>query len=179
MDSDFEITRAHDVTAVVEGSDNTPAIPLNPAAVLARFERLRDPQARLQLAIELARQRLPLPDRFRSDVHRVAGCQVRLWFVAQFHDGRCQFATDSDAVTLKALIGLLCDLYSGLTPSEVLAQSTEFLDRLGLLRQLAESRRATVRRVAGMIRDFALQASDQPVSSTGPTGAPECPIEPP
>ena len=127
--------------------------------------RLRDPQARFAWAVEQARNRAPLPEELRIDAHRVTGCQVRLWFVPEMGGGRCVFRTDSDAVTLKAMTGLLCELASGATPAEVAACDFAFLEQFGLLRQLAENRRATVLRVADQIRAFA--AAHAPTASSG------------
>jgi cysteine desulfuration protein SufE len=145
---------------VLPASDHAAAIARPPAGdALAPLRAVRDPQARLQLAVELARQRPPLPDSLRTDAHRVPGCQVRLWLWAEIRDGRCWFATDSDAVSLKALVGLLCDLHSGRRPEEIGDQPAAALESLGLLRQLAESRRATLLRVADLIRAYATTAT--------------------
>jgi cysteine desulfuration protein SufE len=116
---------------------------------------LRDPQARLAWLVERARRRPMLPESLRIEAHRVEGCVVRLWWVPEFRDGRCWFRMDSDAASLKAVIGLLCDFYSGAAPEEIVACPPDFLERLGLLRQLAENRRATVGRIAGAIQQFA------------------------
>jgi len=123
--------------------------------LLAPVLAVRDPQQRLARLVELAKARPLLPDTLKLDAHQVEGCQVRIWFVPEFRDGRCWFQTDSDAVTLKALVGLLCEIYSGRTPTEIAAHEQTFLEELAVLKQLAESRRATVLRVAQMIRDFA------------------------
>lgn len=123
--------------------------------LLATLAGIRDPQARLQWVVDRARNRPALPDVDRREEHRVSGCQVRLWWVAEFRDGRCWFRSDSDAVTLKALTGLLAECYSGESPAEVVADPPSFLGGLGLLRQLAESRRATVLRVAEGLVAFA------------------------
>ena len=132
-----------------------PPLAAKQQALLAALTRLRDPQARFAWAVEQARHRAPLPEELRLEAHRVTGCQVRLWFVPGWRDGRCWFRTDSDALTLKAMTGLLCELASGATPAEIATLDFAFLDQLGLLRQLAESRRATVLRVAEQIRTFA------------------------
>ncbi len=116
----------------------------------------RDPQQRLTRLVELAKARPLLADHLKLDGHRVEGCQVRIWFVPEFREGRCWFQSDSDAITLKALVGLLCEIYNGRTPADIAAHEPKFLEDLGVLRQLAESRRATVLRVAQMIRDFAV-----------------------
>lgn len=111
------------------------------------LESFRDSQARFALLTEWARRRSPLDPAWRLEKFRVPGCQVRLWWVPRFDEGRCWFGSDSDALTLKAVTGLLADVYSGCTPEDILRNPPDFLDRLGLLRPLAENRAATVRRV--------------------------------
>ncbi len=125
------------------------------SSLLAPILATRDPQQRLARLVELAKARPLLADALKLDAHRVEGCLVRIWFVPEFRDGRCWFQSDSDAITLKALVGLLCEIYSGRTPAEIAEHEHKFLEELGVLKQLAESRRATVIRVAQMIRDFA------------------------
>jgi cysteine desulfuration protein SufE len=143
--------------------------------LLAPLAALRDPQARLAWLVERARRRPMLCQSLRTDAHRVQGCVVRLWFVASFRDGRCWFSTDSDAASLKAVIGLLCDFYDGGTPGEILACPPAFLERLGLLRQLAENRRATVARVADAIQQFARQHGSPHSSPPNPATPPSVP----
>ncbi len=127
------------------------------SGLLSPILAVRDPQQRLARLVEMAKARPLLPDALKLDVHHVEGCQVRIWFIPVFQDGRCWFHSDSDAVTLKALVGLLCEVYSGRTPAEIAGHEPTFLEELAVLKQLAESRRATVRRVAQKIRDFATQ----------------------
>lgn len=127
-----------------------------------RLRSFADPQARFGHIVEHARRQPPLPESLRLDSFRVQGCQVRLWLVPEFHDGRCRYRTDSDAVTLKAFVGLLCELASDLPPAEAARVDGQLLEELGLLRQLAESRRATILRVAEQIRDFALRHCPDP-----------------
>ena len=123
--------------------------------LLSPILTVRDPQQRLARLVELAKARPLLPDALKLDDQRVEGCQVRIWFVPEFRDGRCWFQTDSDAVTLKALVGLLCEIYNGRTPAEIAAHEPKFLEELAVMKQFAESRHATVLRVAQMVRDFA------------------------
>jgi cysteine desulfuration protein SufE len=124
------------------------------AALVATLMRLRDPQSRFAWLVERARERPHLADDLRSDAHRVTGCQVRLWWIPGFRGGRCWFQSDSDAVTLRALTGMWCDLACGASPAELAEWNPDFALRLGLMRQMAESRQATVLRVAAMIRDY-------------------------
>gem|GEM_PF-549066 len=159
------------VATVIPESPQESTAAREAAALADRLRGLPDPQARLQLAFDLARRRPALPEALRTGAHSVPGCLVRLWFVPEFRDGRCWFATDSDAVSLKALVGLMCDFHSGLRPEEIGSDPAARLESLGLLRQLAESRRATVLRVAAMIRAHADLHRHEP----SPAPAPEIP----
>jgi len=116
---------------------------------------IKDPQHRLARLVEEARRRAPLEDSLRSDSHRVEGCLVRVWFVPEFCAGRCLFRCDSDAVSLKAVGGLLCELHGGQTPQEILAAGKGILVKLGILHQLAENRQRTIARIEDKIHEFA------------------------
>ena len=122
---------------------------------LAPLLLIGDPQQRLARLVEEARHRAPLESALRLEGNRVEGCLVRAWFVTQLRGGKCFFYCDSDAVSLKAVGGLLCDLYSGHTPEEISASNTGLLKPLGILHQLAENRRRTVARIEEKIRHFA------------------------
>ena len=124
-------------------------------SLVAALSALRDPQARLSWLVEWARQQPSLPAELRQDRHRVEGCQVRIWWIAELRDGHCEFRTDSDAVTLKALAGFLAHHYSGRQASEIVAGPRSPLKRLGLYRQLAESRRATLQRIEDQVHAWA------------------------
>ncbi len=118
---------------------------------------VRNPQQRLAVIVERARRRPSLDASRRIDAHRVEGCLVRTWFIAEMRDGRCSFIMDSDAVTLKALLGLLCDIYSGFPPDEIALTAPDFLQRVGVMHQLAENRQRTVMRIAKQIHEFAVR----------------------
>ena len=124
-------------------------------SLVVALSALRDPQARLSWLVEWARHQPSLPVELRQDRHRVEGCQVRIWWIAELRGGRCGFRTDSDAVTLKALAGFLAHHYSGRLPSEIVAGPRSSLERLGLYRQLAESRRATLQRIEDQVHAWA------------------------
>lgn len=133
----------------------SPDLPSRSAALTTILAAIPDPQARFAWLIEQARLRPLLPADMRRDEFRVSGCQVRLWLVTEFRDGRCWFRLDSDAASLKAVAGLICDFYNGQPPADVLEYAPEFLNELNLQTNLAESRRRTVWRVREMVRDFA------------------------
>lgn len=122
---------------------------------LAPLLQIGDPQTRLAHLVEAARHRPSLDAALRLETNRVEGCLVRVWFVAAMHGGKCVFHCDSDAVSLKAVGGLVCELYSGHTPEEINASNSGLLKHLGILHQLAENRQRTVKRIEEKIRRFA------------------------
>ncbi|HEY0550189.1 MAG TPA: SufE family protein [Verrucomicrobiae bacterium] len=124
---------------------------------LAALLHIGDPQQRLARVVEEARHKPSLPPSARIEIHRVEGCLVRVWFVPRVREGRCFFECDSDAVSLKAIGGLLCELYSGHTPEEIVTTNSGVLKHIGILHQLAENRQRTVARIEEKIRHFAHQ----------------------
>jgi cysteine desulfuration protein SufE len=114
-----------------------------------------DPQERLALVVDRARRRPPFPAAERTDAHRVRGCVSQVWLLAEQRDGRCFFRCDADSPLVRGLVVLLCDLYSGATPAEIVATEPALLEQLGLSRNLSPTRLNGLRSVRATIRAFA------------------------
>jgi len=137
-------------------SSNTSSLAQHQSQRLAPLLQINDAQARLARLVEEARRRAPLAPAWRVEANRVEGCLVRMWFVKEFREGKCFFQCDSDAVSLKAVGGLLCELYSGHEPEEILTSGKAgVLEPLHILHQLAENRQRTLARIEEKIRGFA------------------------
>lgn len=117
-----------------------------------------DPYERFTHVVELAREKPDLPDDLRVDAFRVEGCMSQLWLVPELKDGRCFFRADSDSSIVKGMAGILCDFYSDEAPEDVAAVEPDFLDEVGLLRQLTGNRRNGLSKVRERIRRFAESA---------------------
>ena len=122
---------------------------------LAELFQIGDPQQRLAHVIHHASRQPTLESALRVEGNRVEGCLVRVWFVPEFRGGKCFFRCDSDAVSLKALGGLICELYSGHAPEQIAGTNAGVLKHLGILPQLAENRQRTLARIEEKIRRFA------------------------
>jgi cysteine desulfuration protein SufE len=127
------------------------------ARLCSDLAALPDPQQRLSWVVDRARRRPPLAADQRTPARLVPGCAARLWLVAEVEPETacCRFAADSDSAILKAMAGMLCELYDGLPPSEVVAGEPGVFAATGLLGQLTENRRRTIARVREAIRGFA------------------------
>ncbi len=128
------------------------------AALVARLGALRDPQQRMSWVVERARHRGGMDVDRRTQDRLVPGCAARVWFQGWIEGETCRFSCDSDASILKAVAGLMCEIYDGRPPREVAAVEPEFLEGTGLMRQFSENRRRTILRIRELIREFAADA---------------------
>jgi cysteine desulfuration protein SufE len=127
--------------------------------ITTQLAALNGGQARLVFLVEKAKSRPALTPEFRVEKNLVPGCLARLWFIADFRDGRCFFDCDSDSVIVKAVAGFLCDFYSGQASADILAHDPGFLGPLGITQHLTPNRRNALARVWEYIRQFAAEHS--------------------
>ena len=127
--------------------------------LVSRLALIENPQERLAAVVDRARKRPPLAPELRTDAHRVQGCVSQVWLVGRLEQGRCRFELDAESVLVRGLALLLCDVYDGLAPAEILAHSTEVLDALQLRAQLSPTRQNGLDQVRRAIQAFAAQAA--------------------
>lgn len=109
--------------------------------VIQDFSALSQWEDRYKKIIELGKALPEMPEALKSEQNIVKGCQSQVWLSASLsEDGRVQLQGDSDALIVKGLVGLLLQVYSGGTPSEILATPPEFLKALGFEGNLSPSR---------------------------------------
>ena len=116
---------------------------------------IENPQERLAAVIDRARRLPPLSSDLRTDAHRVPGCISQVWLVGEFRDGRCHFRCDADGPLVRGLVAFLCDYFSSATPEEILADATDPLAALDLLKDLSPTRQNGLAAVLAAIRAFA------------------------
>lgn len=125
------------------------------AAIADELAVFDDWMERYQYIIELGRKLPPFPDEWATDAHRVPGCQSKVWMEATNRDGKLFFAGASDAAIVAGLVALLLRVYSGRTPSEILATDPVFLKDLGLLEALSTNRGNGIAAMARKLRERA------------------------
>lgn len=116
---------------------------------------IEDPQERLTIVVDRAKNHPPFTDSERTDDHRVSGCVSQVWLVSEFRDGQCHFRCDADGPLVKGLVALLCDYFSGATPTEIVSNDTYPLAELRLLQNLSPTRQNGLAAVRAAIRSFA------------------------
>jgi len=109
--------------------------------IIDDFDFLDDWEDRYQLLIDLGRRVPPLPAQYKTDDHRLRGCQSVVHFAAETSDGEIIFHAGSDAAIVQGLIALLLRVYSGRTPDEIRATEAAFLSEIGLDSHLSPTRK--------------------------------------
>jgi len=122
------------------------------AADLARF---KTPQDRLSHIIRVGRSAAGLGEQFKIPETKLDGCLSNLWLRSEFRDGACFFSADSDSAIVKGLATVICDLFSGLAPSEIVQADLAPLRQAGLWQQLTPNRRTGLSRLVDRIHEFA------------------------
>jgi len=120
---------------------------------------IEDPQERLTIVVDRARRHPPLADSEHTDAHRVPGCVSQVWLVGEVRDGRCHFRCDADGPLVKGLVALLCDFFNDTQPADILANDTDPLAALGLMKNLSPTRQNGLTAVRTAIRSFAEESA--------------------
>lgn len=110
-------------------------------ALIEDLNFLPDPQERLA---ELVRRgtRHSLPDSLKTPDRRVPGCVSGVWVEKSIDpiSSLPVFLCDADSPMVKGLAALLCDLYSGGTPAEILCEEPRLWEACGLHKLLSPTR---------------------------------------
>jgi len=140
--------------------------PLEPTAAAAQdaireeFAFFSDWSERYQYLIDLGRKLPPLPDAWKSEEHRLHGCQSLVWIVPQGNRQRLDFHAISDSAIVSGLIYLALRVYSGRPAEEILATEPDYIAHIGLARHLSPTRNNGLAALLGFIRDTARRQQD-------------------
>ncbi|MBX9768934.1 MAG: SufE family protein [Bdellovibrionales bacterium] len=118
------------------------------------YTQLSGPQSwedRYRLIIEKGRSMPLYPEELRAEDFKIKGCQSQVWLNASIKDGRVYFIGDSDAAIVKGLVAIVLEIYSGLTPQEIIETQPDIFERIGLNANLSQTR---VNGLAAMVRQI-------------------------
>ncbi len=124
-------------------------------AVREEYGYFGTPQELFEYIIAKNKAAPPLEKEFKSDDYLVRGCVSSLWLVPSFSEGKCRFKSDADSVITRGIASLVCSVYDGLTPAEVLSLDPAFFDEIGISPHLTPNRRNGLSQLCKRISDFA------------------------
>lgn len=124
--------------------------------MVARLSLIEDSHERLAALMSRAKK-IPAPDTAQlTEENRVQGCQSRVWLTGDLAEGACRWRMDCEAPMVKGLVGLLCELYEGAAPDDVLAFEPTLIEALGIARMISPTRLAGLAAVRARMRQLAI-----------------------
>ena len=130
-------------------------------AIAEEFAFFRDWSERYQYLIDLGKKLPPLPDEYKTEQHRLLGCQSLVWIVASGNRERLDFQAISDSTIVSGLIYLALRVYSGRSAEEILATAPDYVDAVGLAKHLSPTRSNGLAALLQFIQNTARSAPAQ------------------
>ncbi len=118
-----------------------------------------DPQERFEYIISRSKHLPALDAKFKTEENLVKGCVSGLWLVKTFEGGKCMFKSDADSIITRGIAHLVCDMYSGLPPEQILSFDPAFLKDLGITEHLSPNRRNGLSKLSEKILSYARECS--------------------
>lgn len=125
------------------------------ATIAEEFAFFGDWSERYQYLIDLGRKLPDLPDAWKSEQHRLLGCQSKVWIVAQGNAERLDFHALSDSTIVSGLIFLALRVYSGRSAKDILATTPDYIAAIGLSKHLSPTRSNGLAALLAFIQDTA------------------------
>ena len=125
------------------------------AAIAEEFSFFSDWSERYQYLIDLGRKLPDLPAEWKTEEHRLTGCQSMVWIVAEGNADRLTFHAISDSAIVSGLIYLALRVYSGRSAAEIVATEPDYVAAIGLARHLSPTRSNGLASLLAFIKDTA------------------------
>lgn len=125
------------------------------AAIADEFAFFGDWSERYQYLIDLGRKLPTFPDAWKTEEHRLLGCQSMVWIVREGNAQQLRFHAISDSAIVSGLIYLALRVYSGRSAAEILATEPSYIQDIGLSRHLSPTRSNGVAAMLAFIRETA------------------------
>ncbi len=110
------------------------------AKIVQRFQRASDPKRRYEQLIWYGQKLTDFPETGKVPENKVPGCVSQVYITAALDNGKVVYQGDSDSQLTKGLVGLLVEGLNGLTPTEIVQLTPDFIQETGLNVSLTPSR---------------------------------------
>jgi len=125
------------------------------AAIREEFAFFGDWSERYQYLIDLGRKLPELPAEWKTEEHRLQGCQSMVWIVVEGDADRLDFHAISDSAIVSGLVYLALRVYSGRSAAEIAATDADYIADIGLAKHLSPTRSNGLAALLAFIRDQA------------------------
>lgn len=127
--------------------------------IIEDFSVFEDWMDKYAYLIELGNELPAFDEAHRTDSNLIKGCQSKVWFNAEFVDGKIVFTADSDAIITKGIASLLIKVMSNQTPADILNADLYFIEKIGLTQHLSPTRSNGLLSMVKQIKIYALAYS--------------------
>jgi cysteine desulfuration protein SufE len=124
------------------------------------FAFFSDWTERYQYLIDLGRQLPPFPEAWKTEEHRVHGCQSMVWLVPSGDAARLHFDAASDSAIVSGLIALVLRVYSDRSAREIVDTEPRFIEAIGLAKHLSPTRSNGLAAMLARLKEYAARALD-------------------
>jgi cysteine desulfuration protein SufE len=131
------------------------------AAIREEFAFFGDWSERYQYLIDLGRKLPDLPAQWKTEEHRLLGCQSMVWIVVEGDAERLTFHAISDSAIVSGLIYPALRVYSGRSATEIVASPADYIADIGLAKHLSPTRSNGLAALLAFIRERARAALPQ------------------
>jgi cysteine desulfuration protein SufE len=128
-------------------------------AIKEEFGFFGDWSERYQYLIDLGRKLPAFPDEWKTEEHRLRGCQSMVWIVPSGDARRLDFAAISDSAIVSGLVYLALRVYSGRSAQDILDTPADYIAEIGLAKHLSPTRSNGLAALLAFIRDTAQRAA--------------------
>ena len=125
------------------------------AAIRDEFAFFGDWSERYQYLIDLGRKLPAFPDEYKTEQHRLHGCQSMVWIVVSGDAARLHFQAISDSAIVSGLVYLALRVYSGRSAADIAATEPDFIADIGLARHLSPTRSNGLQALLAFVREQA------------------------
>ncbi|OOG57307.1 SufE family protein [Rhodanobacter sp. C03] len=126
--------------------------------IAEEFAFFGDWTERYQYLIDLGKQLPAFPEAWKTEEHRVHGCQSMVWLVPSGDAAKMHFDAISDSAIVSGLIALVLRVYSDRSAQEIVATEPAFIATIGLAKHLSPTRSNGLAAMLAKLKGYAAQA---------------------
>ncbi|HZY33888.1 MAG TPA: SufE family protein [Rhodanobacter sp.] len=127
--------------------------------IAEEFAFFGDWTERYQYLIDLGKQLPAFPEAWKTEEHRVHGCQSMVWLVPSGDASKMHFEAVSDSAIVSGLIALVLRVYSDRPAAEITATEPTFIGTIGLAKHLSPTRSNGLAAMLAKLKGYAATAA--------------------
>ena len=124
--------------------------------IVENFSLFEDWEGKYEYVIDLGKKLSTLDDKFKLPENIIKGCQSTVWLASDYKDGKVYFQADSDAIIVKGLVSMLIEVLSGQKPEAILNAKMDFINEIGMMKHLAQTRSNGLLAMIKQMKNYAL-----------------------